>query len=326
MRIPFRVLAAIVAVSMWQHPATVASAAGRPEQVAPNVLWEPAAALRDGDLFYGPWGAASAPDPAAVYTFVREKQHGVNPGVVVRDPRGRVWHVKQAPRSDQGEEGPVEVTLSRLLSAMGFHQPPVYYLPSFVIRDNKGLHNEAGGRFRLDDPAMHTRGHWSWDDKTLRTTRPYKGLLAILLAFGSWDLKDDNNEIYDVTRDGRSSRWYVVRDLGGALGDTGRFFVKRNNVNEFEQERYIDGLRHGFIHFAYNGKRPGLVSHRITADDLQWAVGLLAGLSDKQWHDAFRAGNYGASTSDRFIRKIKSNILQAQQVTGAGSSVAYRKR
>jgi len=319
-------MAAVVAVSIWQHPATVASAAGRIEPVSPSVLWEPPGALHDRDLFYGPWGAAAAPDPGAVYTYVRNKHGGVNPGVVVRDPRGRIWHVKQAPRNDRGDEGPVEVTLSRLLSAIGFHQPPVYYLPSFVIHDEKGLHPEPGGRFRLEDPSIHGRGHWSWDDKALRNTRPYKGLLAILLAFGSWDLKDSNNEIYDVARDGRTARWYVVRDLGGALGDTGRYFVKRNDVDEFEGERYLDGLRHGFIHFAYNGKRRGLVRHRVSAEDLQWAASLLEGLSDRQWRDAFRAGGYSANTSDRFIHKIKSNVLEAQQLSGVANPLAYRKR
>src|SRR5262249_37687427 len=60
------------------------------------------------DLFYGPWGAAHAPDPRAIYTFVERKQHGTNPGITVRDAQGREWHVKQPPHTDQGDEGPIE--------------------------------------------------------------------------------------------------------------------------------------------------------------------------------------------------------------------------
>jgi hypothetical protein len=63
-----------------------------------------------------------------VYTFVRERVHGANPGVVVRDTKGREWHVKQEPRNRNiGFEGPPEVTLSRILSAAGYHQPPIYF-------------------------------------------------------------------------------------------------------------------------------------------------------------------------------------------------------
>ena len=49
----------------------------------------------------GAWGVDLAPDPRAIYTFVRPKSGGRNPGVVVTDPRGRVWRVKQASRGDQ---------------------------------------------------------------------------------------------------------------------------------------------------------------------------------------------------------------------------------
>ena len=78
------------------------TSAVRPQAMAPDAplsaLWEQPHDLRDQDLFNGPWGAARAPDPDAVYTFVRLKTSGTNPGVVVQDPAGREWHVKQPPR------------------------------------------------------------------------------------------------------------------------------------------------------------------------------------------------------------------------------------
>jgi hypothetical protein len=45
--------------------------------------------------------------------------------LTVRDPQGREWHVKQPPHTEQSAEGPVEIVLSRVLSAVGCHQPPV---------------------------------------------------------------------------------------------------------------------------------------------------------------------------------------------------------
>jgi hypothetical protein len=277
-------------------------------------LWAAPTDLSDRDLFYGPWGAERAPDPAATYTFVRPKQGGVNPGVVVRDGRGRIWHVKQAPRNHQGEEGPVEVVLSRVLSAVGYPQPPVYYLKSFTLADASGTRVVAGGRFRLEEPSMTSRGSWSWRRNPFVGTQPYKGLLVILLVFNSWDLKDSNNTMYDVDTGGRITRWYAVRDLGAALGETGRLAPKRNNIDEFEHETFISRVSDNFVEFKYSGWQPGLLHRTISVDDVQWAVGLLAGLSDRQWRDAFRAGGYPDDLSERFLRKLKANIAAGQQL------------
>ncbi len=79
------------------------------------------------------------------YTLVERKHTGVNPGMTVRDARGREWSVKQAPPERQAEEGPIEVVLSRVLSAIGYHQPPVYFLPAFTLNDDWGTRvNPAG--------------------------------------------------------------------------------------------------------------------------------------------------------------------------------------
>src|ERR1700758_207295 len=100
-------------------------------------LWEHPESIAARDLFDGPWGIEHAPDPNATYTLIERKQHGTNPGVTVRDLLGREWHVKQPPHTDQGAEGPIEVVLSRVLSAVGYHQPPVYFLPSLTVTDAK---------------------------------------------------------------------------------------------------------------------------------------------------------------------------------------------
>src|SRR3979411_1277133 len=98
-------------------------------------LWEHPEHIASVDLCYGPWGREPAPYPHAIYTFVERKQEGTNPGVTVEDPDGREWHVKQPPHNDQGAEGPTEVTLSRVLSAVGSHQTPAYYLPALSMTE-----------------------------------------------------------------------------------------------------------------------------------------------------------------------------------------------
>ncbi len=279
-------------------------------------LWEAPADLSSRDLFNGPWGARLAPNAGDVYTVIRHKHGGVSTGLVVHDSNGRVWHVKQQTRNNRGVEGPVEVVISRVLSAVGYHQPPVYYLPQFRIADGSGSRVESGGRFRPVDPRLHARGPWAWRDNPFVGTRPYNGLLAILLAFNSWDLKDSNNALYDVRDGHRAETWYVVRDLGGALGASGTFSPQRNNIDKFERSRYVAGVHDGFVVFAYHGKRPDLVRNTISVDDFKWAAALLGGLSDRQWQDAFRAGGYDDRLADRFIRKLHENFREAERLVG----------
>ena len=164
---------------------------------------------------------------------------------------------------------------------------------------------------------MTSRGEWAWHTNPFVGTPPYKGLLVVLLVFNSWDLKDSNNTMYDVRTRAGVERWYVVRDLGAALGATGRLAPKRNNIDRFERQKFITAKNSSFVEFSYGGWQPGLVRHSLTADDVRWAVGLLEQLSDRQWRDAFRAGGYTDDMADRFIRKVKANVAEGRSTAGA---------
>ena len=88
-----------------------------PADAPPATLWEQPAGNGERDLFYGPWGREHAPSPNDIYTLVQVKHSGINPGLTVRDSEGREWSVKQ-PFSESDDEGPTEVVLSRVLSAV----------------------------------------------------------------------------------------------------------------------------------------------------------------------------------------------------------------
>src|SRR5262245_32823697 len=98
-------------------------------------LWEEPTDLPGRNLFDGQWGQEYAPDPHATYRFVGLRTHGIKPEALVTDPLGRQWHVKRRIHNDSGSEGPVEVVLSRLLAAVGYHQPPVYFLGTFTVME-----------------------------------------------------------------------------------------------------------------------------------------------------------------------------------------------
>jgi hypothetical protein len=266
-------------------------------------LWRPPANIQSTDLFAGPWGRELAPDPEALYTLSAEKTKGQSPGMTVRDPSGRKWSVKQ------GLEGPVEVTLSRVLSALGYHQPPVYYLPSFRLDQDTWVQIAPGGRFRTHDKALDEIGEWSWQENPFVGTRPYQSLLVTLLLFNSSDLKNSNNTLYELAepREG-SALWYVVRDIGMALGETGRLGPKRNNPDLFVRLPFITGVQAGYVQFDYHGLHKELIRDRITPADVVAACQQLAKLSRKQWEDAFRAGGYQPTVAARFIDRILQKI------------------
>jgi hypothetical protein len=307
-----RLLVTLLMLVVAGWPAAIAQAPGGPVGAAapPAELWSPPDDLADRDFFNGPWGAARAPDPAAVYTFVAPKTGGINPGMTVRDPEGRQWKVKQAPLTGRGAEGPIEVVLSRVLSGVGYRQPPVYYLPSFLLARQHGAERVGGGRFRLSMKGLKERGSWSWMDNPYTGSRPLNGLLVILLMFNSSDLKDSNNSLYDYTAPGAEhpTRWFVVRDIGTALGSTGRLAPLRGNLAAFERLGFIKGVADGYVQFHYSGLHQELFTRRITPGDVYWAAQLMARVSDTQWADAFRAGGYTPDVTGRFVAKLKSKI------------------
>jgi hypothetical protein len=277
-------------------------------------FWEQPADIPSRDLCYGPWGRERAPDPNATFTFVERKQHGTNPGVTVKDPLGREWHVKQPPHNDQGAEGPIEVTISRVLSAVGYHQPPVYYLPRLSIADARGTHVEPGGRFRLSEKSLERTGEWSWQQNPFVGTRPYQGLLVILVMFNSPDLKNENNALYEVKQPGQGvPRRYVVRDLGTALGESARLAPRRGDPDIFAREPFITGVNDGFVEFNYHGWHRELF-RRISPDDVVWASELLGQLTDQQWGDAFHAGGFESAVAERFIGRLHQKIAEGRRL------------
>jgi hypothetical protein len=274
-------------------------------------LWQEPGGLERCDLTVGSWGRANAPDPDATYTYVKPKRRGSSPGLTVLDPQGRRWHVKQ------GREASPETVVSHVLSALGYHQPPVYYLAHFKLATGAQVRDVEGGRFRLSDHSLRNLGPWKWEANPLVGTKPYQALLVILLMFNSADLKDSNNSIYEWTPpNGQPRRWYVVRDLGTALGATGRLDPAPNNPEVFERHPFITGIRNGYVEFDYHAVHGELVRHRITPDDVRWASHLVGRLTETQWNEAFRGAGYEPTVAERFIRRLQQKIREGAALTG----------
>ena len=313
-----RIPALLVAVMLGAG--LTACAGGKVPATAPTPappgasLWEAPNDLATRDLYHGPWGAENAPNPHGIYTLVERKHTGVNLGMTVRDAQDREWSVKQPYPGGVDAEGPVEVAVSRLLSAIGYHQPPVYHLHAFTLKDDWGTHTEVGGRFRLKRDSLKDTGTWRWEENPFVGSRPYQGLLVLMMMLNSTDLKNSNNTLYEHRDGERVDRWYVTRDLGAALGDTHKISPRKGHPDAFEKGPFIIGVTGGHVQFAYKGWYKKLVNDRITADDVAWASNLLAQLSDQQWQDAFRAAGYETDVANRFIRKLREKVEQGRSL------------
>jgi hypothetical protein len=297
-------------------------------------LWREPRDLERRDLFHG----AGGPDLVPAfdrYSFVSHKTSGTNPGYDVRDEDGTLWSVKL------GDEAQSEVTASRILWALGFHQPPTYYVPEWQLTGS-GAGEDAGpqdaGRFRPELSGEEVIDEWSWYDNPFVGTRPFAALVTVNLLLNNWDLKTSNNKVY-LVRDaaGVAERRFVVRDLGASFGKAKQPHVlswfpfmrhmqgTKNDIEDYESQGFIDGLDGGFVRFDYRGIDPGL-AESVTAADLRWTVELISRLSVRQWNDAFRAGGYGAEQRLRFIRKIQANLAEAEAAMESGTPVSLSRR
>ena len=253
------------------------------------------------DLFWGIGGEKYAPPPDAVYKLKAKDYTGFSVSYDVVSPDGVEWSAKI------GAEAQTEVVVSRLLWALGYHQPPIYYLPSWKLDvgdQQPRMESEARFRPKLEHLERLSE-YWSWADSPFSGTRPFKGLLVVMLMLNSSDLKDDNNSIYDLKEpwDG-ASHWFVVRDVGAALGETGKLYPRRNWLEGFEKAAFIKSIGDGKIEFDYKGRHAELLS-MIEPADVQWAATQMQRLTDQQLRDAFRAANYADPIAERYIRRIR---------------------
>jgi hypothetical protein len=283
-------------------------------------LWQEPEDLSRRDLFYGVGGRQNAPNPRGRYKYQSEDTSGASPGYNVRDDNDVSWDIKL------GEEAQPEVVASRLLWAIGYHQPATYYVPyGWTLTDAPNWMERAAGpqgsaRFRREPDSQDAIGEWSWYDNPFVGTRAFKGLVMANLILANWDYKTSNNRIYRVKPPvGDASQLFVVRDLGAAFGKETPNLLSRlrlralrgskNHIEDFEETGFIRRVNGDRVELEYKGMDPALFEN-ITKADVRWICGLFNRLTDQQWRDAFRAAGYPEDLSERFIRKIKGKISQ----------------
>ena len=277
-------------------------------------LWREPADLQQRDLYAGPGGAELAPHRDKPFQFVAHKTTGVNPGYDVTDANGRLWSVKL------GVEAQAEVTSSRILWGMGFHQPVSYYVEQWTLEGvDAGVKSDA--RFRTDTDPYKPAAEWSWNSNPFVDTQAFRGLIVAQMILNSWDLKTDNNRVYEATEPSASPpRLFMVRDVGSSLGHSRqkRFFSlfgtpggqgSKNDLDGFERQGFIKKVSGNRVEFDYRGMY-GELLNKVTPGDVAWTCELLSRFPDTHWQAAFRAGAFTPDQTDRYVRKIKEKIAQ----------------
>jgi hypothetical protein len=294
--------------------------ADRPASV--DELWQEPSDIQRRDLFHGPGGSRLMPRGTA-FAFVARDTSGWSPGFDVRGEDGTDWGVKLGPEAQS------EIVSSRILWAIGFHQPPTYFLERWTLT---GIESgpQPPGRFRPSLGNQKVVGDWSWYEHPFVGSRAFGGLVVANLILNSWDWKTSNNKIYELSDPVNGvSRWYVVRDLGASLGRTTypgvlkwfrlRGFGQgtRNDLPGFESQGFITSINsRGGPEFDYRGIYRDVIE-TVTPAEVRWVCEWLNRLSDEQWRDAFRAGGYDPEQSGRYLTKIKAKIAQGLQMTAS---------
>jgi hypothetical protein len=252
--------------------------------------------------------------------LLKADQTGFSPGYDVEDERGRKWSVKLGPESR------TEVVVSRLVWAMGYHQPYVYYVPSWTLVDQGQVRTEGPARFRLETTQKKV-GTWSWRHSPFLDTQPFAGAFVLMAIVNNWDLKTPQNVIYRAERDGDDgSDRYVIKDLGASLGKTSWLFPgTRDDIEGFEQEPFIERVSEDRVKFHFKGawREPQLIDS-VAPRDVRWICERLARLTSRQWLDAFRAGGYPESEAGRFILRLRQKIDEGLALGSPGTVKSAR--
>jgi hypothetical protein len=291
--------------------------AAAPVVSKPASLWvDPSGELATRNLYFGSGGEKHQPHPG--FKFEKEDMNGTNPKFEVTDVDGVKWKVKL------GIEARPETVATRLVWAAGYHVTDDYFLPEIHV---DGLpHLKRGEHFVGADGAIHNVrvkknpgkkiDIWHWRDNPFTGTRELNGLRVMMALINNWDLKDENNAIFEAkhhkkkgenktadqttvqttdqsgeeTNDEADMPIYLVTDLGASFGaDRLAFpFAKsKDNLNAYRHSKFIRQVTAEYVDFG-TPERPAPIyllakpHDFFTRPQLEW-IGHQIPRADVKW-------------------------------------------
>lgn len=287
----------------------------RPTAAEMAQLWVKPDNIAARDLFWGVGGEKYAPKPGTKFEVKAFDETGMSGGWDLEDPATKMEYSVKI-----GVEAQVEILASRLLWAVGYHQPPTYLLIDYDLSGERADEMARTGRFRpkIGD-EMDNIGDWSWHENPFVGTREFKGLITLMVMLNNWDIKESQNKIYEIKRPGNGPKqWYVVRDLGAAFGKTAWPVGTKSNPDDFEKQQLLKRVvNNRQVEFDYDARHKELFEG-ITVDDVIWISELMNQITPKQYADAFRAAAYPEDVKERFISKLRSKVQEGLNLKTTG--------
>jgi hypothetical protein len=289
------------------------------------VLWHDPGVIASLDLFYGQGGKDA--QPTSPFKFDAEDMSGTNPKFDVTDANSVKWRVKL------GDEARPEVVASRLLWAMGYFVENDYLQPTAEVENlqmkraadktKDGLIEDA--RFARKPDGQKKLGVWRWKQNPFTGTKEFNGLRVMMALMNNWDLKDENNAIFEDKKSGNDL--FLTSDVGATFGTNGLSFSKdrsKGDPETFEKSKFISHRTDATVDFAtpaapnavlapnvkqYEMRR-GLkwIGKDIPIADVRWIGSLLKQLSHQQLVDAFRAGHFSPQDIDTYVSVVEKRI------------------
>ena len=288
-------------------------------------IWHDPGTIAGLDLLNGQGGKDR--QPVGPFQFEAEDMHGTNPKFDVRDAKGTKWRVKL------GDEARPEVTASRLLWAVGYFVNDDYVLESAKVN---GLQITRGSSMAADGNSVDARferkpegekkiGTWRWKENPFSGTREFNGLRVMMAVMNNWDLKDENNAVYEDKKSGGDL--FLTSDVGATFGTNGLSWSKgrsKGDVGTFEKSKFITRKTEAEVDFGtpaapmpleaanvkvYKMRRDlQWIGKKIPIADARWIGSLLKQLSHQQLVDAFRAGHFPDDDTQRYVEVVESRI------------------
>lgn len=297
------------------------------------ILWKDPGDIRAKDLFNGPGGEKHRPE--LPLKFLKEDNHGHNSKLDVEDARGKKWKAKL------GIEAQPETVASRLLWAIGYFANENYFVRDPQIEGLPPHLRRGQGHVISPDHLDYARlqrhpggekkeANWDWRHNPFVGTREFNGLRVMMALISNWDLKTENNAIFNG---GNGEDDYMVTDVGTAFGASGQRYSEgetKNNLKIYEHTKFIAEVTPEYVEFNFPRRSPLLhvftllsytrmwrtrwIGHHVPRADAKWVGSLLAQLSPEQIQDAFRAGGYSPEQITAFTQVLQARIAELNKL------------
>jgi hypothetical protein len=327
---PFAVWLAVwlLAIAAASNPAIAQSKSA--------ILWKDPGDIKSLDLFHGPGGKKH--EPRLPVEFLKEDMHGTSPKFDVRDQEGKKWRAKLGP------EAHPETVASRLLWAVGYGANVNYFFPTLKVKGLPARLKRGQSFVSPPDEVKAVRlqrhpggekkeGNWDWRHNPFTGTRELNGLRVMMALLNNWDLKDENNAIFDdPSSPGREL--YEVTDVGASFARTQKGYTEagsKGNLNAYTHSKFISKVTADQVDFNFPTHPPLVfflleprffwqqigqrwIGRKIPRADARWIASLLSQLSSRQIRDAFRAAGYEGEELETYAAVLEARIGELKKL------------